>query len=300
MKKSANKIIRKVLLGAVASIMYPTDASATIEQTIPNQEGLSDGNDEMVNALQRKTMKDVLRIKSNGEMMLIAGHHSHSSHASHSSHSSGSGGGGHYSHRSHVSSSTGSYGSGSTYSTYSTRTTQTTKTYRLGDRTIKLGDKGDDVKEVVQLLVKNKYIRQSWVVENNGETIYTDSISEAIKRFQRDANVTGANGEVDWTTQYRLKNWDASKTASCILGARDLYLTTPHMYGDDVQELLDLILAQEIDVFPHKSVLANKNGKPEFDEDFDKAVRFLQAYYSLPVDGKVNERMVTVLKLYAK
>ena len=63
MKKSANKIIRKVLLGAVASILYPTDASATIEQTVPNQDGLSDGNDELVNALQRKTIKDVLRIK---------------------------------------------------------------------------------------------------------------------------------------------------------------------------------------------------------------------------------------------
>lgn len=296
MKKSANSIIRKILLGAAATLLHPVDSAANKALT-PSIDSFDDPDNASIDILKRKTIKDVLRIKSNGEVMLIAGH---SSHRSHSSHSSGSGGGGHYSHRSHVSSSTGSYGSGSSYSTYSTRTTQTTKkTYKLGDRQITKGTTGDDVKELTTLLVSKGYMRQSWISSKNGEYTYDDSVEAAIRHFQKDAYLT-ESGEADYSTIYRLKSWDISRTTYNELGLRDLYLTTPHMYGDDVKELLDLILVQEIDVFPHKSTLANKNGKPEFDEDFDKAVRFLQAYYSLPVDGKVNERMITVLRLYAK
>ena len=300
MKKSANSIIRKILLGAAATFLHPVDSAANEART-PSTNSFDDSDNASIDILKRKTIKDVLRIKSNGEVMLIAGHSSHRSHSSHSSHSSGSGGGGHYSHRSHVSSSTGagSYGSGSTYSTSSTRTTQTTKKgYKLGDRTISKGATGDDVKELTNLLVTKGYLRQSWISTQNGETIYNDSVESAIRRYQKDAYIP-ITGDATYATVTSLKYWDKNET-TYVLGVRDLYLTTPHMHGDDVKELLDLILAQEIDVFPHKSTLANKNGKPEFDEDFDKAVRFLQAYYSLPVDGKVNERMITVLRLYAK
>ena len=97
----------------------------------------------------------------------------------------------------------------------------------------------------------------------------------------------------------KLRYWDSNKT-TFVLGVRDLSLTYPRMYGEDVKQLLDLILVQEIDVFPHKSVVESIDGKPVFNEDFDQAIKMLQAYYSLPVTGIVDEVTLTSLKLYAK
>ena len=72
------------------------------------------------------------------------------------------------------------------------------------------------------------------------------------------------------------------------------------MSGSDVKELLDLLLAQNINDFPRREVLSQKGEKPEFDEDFDKAVRFLQGYYSLPVNGVVDKEMIKTLRQFAE
>ena len=167
-------------------------------------------DEDFVSRLRRLKYKPQLVLKLNlanplaSKAMMHTSHRSHSSHSSHYSSSSG-GHSSHTSHSSHYSSSsyTPSSGSSSTpsYSTpsysipsYATprapatrrRTTSktstvypqvTTTTYALGDRVLKLGDRGVDVIALQQLLILANY-------EITASGVFGLATNAAVKDFQ--------------------------------------------------------------------------------------------------------------------
>lgn len=164
MKNKAKKLIRNILIGAVASL-YSTNTQAKESATVSFLDNLNDDDKkDAVNALKNKIFRNVLQITKKGDIKLIAGHRSHMSHRS-----GGGGGGGHYSHASHFS----SYGGGGGHNSHSSHSSssytptvsrpapKTYKTYSLGDRTLRNGLYGKDVSELTTLLISKQYLSSS-------------------------------------------------------------------------------------------------------------------------------------------
>jgi murein L,D-transpeptidase YcbB/YkuD len=184
--------------------------SGKVHATTSASAGVLPLDEDFVSRLRRLKYKPQLVLKLNlanplaSKAMMHTSHRSHSSHSSHYSSSSG-GHSSHTSHSSHYSSSsyTPSSGSSSTpsYSTpsYSTpsyatpsapatrrRTTSktstvypqvTTTTYALGDRVLKLGDRGVDVVALQQLLILANY-------EITASGVFGLATNAAVKDFQ--------------------------------------------------------------------------------------------------------------------
>jgi len=182
-----------------------------VHATTPSSAGTLPVDEDFVSRLRRLKYKPQLVLKLNmanplaSKAMMHTSHRSHSSHSSHYS-SSSSGHSSHTSHSSHYSSSsyTPSSGSSSTpsysapsYSTPSyyspskpaTRRSSATKkattvypqstttVYALGDRVLKLGDRGLDVTALQQLLISENY-----EIIANG--IFGLATNAAVKDFQ--------------------------------------------------------------------------------------------------------------------
>lgn len=303
MKTKAKKIIRNILIGAVASL-YHTDAQAAENSTLPLLEGLNgDDQESAVSALKNKIIKNVLQVKKNGETKLIAGHRSHMSHRS-----GGGGGGGHYSHASHYSgygggssrrnshSSPGSSSYGTTYSAPKP-TPKTYKTYNLGDRTLKSGLYGNDVSKLVSLLVSKNYMNSSWITMQNGYPIYNARVVSAVKRFQKDAG-RSQDGVMTASLATTLENWDKNKT-TLVLGIRNLeHNGVSELAGNDVNELIALLRSAGFP--PDPSKLKYNGSKAVFTKDIETAVKLFQAYNGLTPNGKVDETTISKLKAVAK
>lgn len=302
MKTKAKKIIRNILIGAVASL-YHTDAQAAENSTLPLLEGLNgDDQESAVSALKNKIIKNVLQVKKNGETKLIAGHRSHMSHRS-----GGGGGGGHYSHASHYSgygggssrrSSHSSPSSSSYGTTYSAPkpTPKTYKTYNLGDRTLKSGLYGNDVSKLVSLLVSKNYMNSSWITMQNGYPIYNARVVSAVKRFQKDAG-RSQDGVMTASLATTLENWDKNKT-TLVLGIRNLDNEVSELAGNDVNELIALLRSAGFP--PDPSKLKYNGSKVVFTKDIETAVKLFQAYNGLTPNGKVDETTISKLKAVAK
>ena len=303
MKTKAKKIIRNILIGAVASL-YHTDAQAAENSTLPLLDGLNgDDQESAVGALKNKIIKNVLQVKNNGETKLIAGHRSHMSHRS-----GGGGGGGHYSHASHYSgygggssrrSSHSSPGSSSYGTTYSAPkpTPKTYKTYNLGDRTLKSGLYGNDVSKLVSLLVSKNYMNSSWITMQNGYPIYNARVVSAVKRFQKDAG-RSQDGVMTASLATTLENWDKNKT-TLVLGIRNLeHNEVSELAGNDVNELIALLRSAGFP--PNPSKLKYNGSKAVFTKDIETAVKLFQAYNGLTPNGKVDETTISKLKAVAK
>jgi len=303
MRNKAKKIIRNILIGAVASI-YNTDAQAAENSTKPLLEGLNgDDKESAISALKNKIIKNVLQIQKNGDTKLIAGHRSHMSHRS-----GGGGGGGHYSHASHYSSYGGGGSSHSSHSSHSSSSYGTTysapkpapktyKTYNLGDRTLKSGLYGNDVSKLTSLLVSKKYMNSSWITMQNGYPVYNARVISAVKRFQKDAGKS-QDGVMTSSLATTLENWDASKT-TLVLGIRNLvHNETTVLAGNDVNELIALLRSAGFP--PDPSKLKYKGSKAVFTKDVETAVKLFQAYNGLTPDGTVDETTIAKLKAVAK
>lgn len=301
MKDKAKKIIRNILIGAVASL-YHTDAQAAGNSAQPLLEGLNgDDKESAVSALKNKIIRNVLQIKRNGDTKLIAGHRSHMSHRS-----GGGGGGGHYSHASHYSgyggggsshSSHSSHSSSSYGTTYPKPAPKTYKTYDLGDRTLKSGLYGNDVSKLTSLLVSKKYMNSSWITMQNGYPVYNARVVAAVKRFQKDAGKT-QDGIMTSALSTDLENWDASKT-TLVLGIRNLgYNEASEMVGNDVNELVALLRSAGFP--PNPAKLKYKGNKAVFTKDIETAVKLFQAYNGLTPNGHVNDATIAKLKAAAK
>lgn len=291
MKDKAKKIIRNILIGAVASL-YHTDVSGTENSPKLLLEGLN-GEDkkDAISTLKNKIYKNVLKISSNGDTKLIAGHRSHRSHSSHRS-----SGGGHYSHASHYSSSNGVGSHSSPSSSSSTSASKpvpkTYKTYSLGDRSLKSGMYGNDVSELTSLLVKKKYLISSWITMQNGYPLYNTKVIDAVKRFQKDAGLT-QDGVFTSSMTSKLQNWDEGKS-TLTLGIRDLSFDAfSTMSGYDVNELIAKLRVAGFP--PDPSKLTYNNGKAIFTHDIATAVKLFQAYNGLKPTGTVDN--VTLVKL---
>ena len=91
---------------------------------------------------------------------------------------------------------------------------------------LKVGTSGPEVTELEQKLIKAGFLA------NNSDTsgIYTESIEKAVKAFQteRKLHVDGICGN---------QTWRALQEAQWKFGDRNIYLTSPMMYGDDVGTL---------------------------------------------------------------
>lgn len=303
MKDKAKKIIRNILIGAVASL-YHTDVQAAENSAQPLLEGLNgDDKESAVSALKDKIIRNVLQIKKNGDTKLIAGHRSHMSHRS-----GGGGGGGHYSHASHYSSYGGGGSSHSSHSSHSSSSYGTTysapkpvpktyKTYDLGDRTLKSGLYGNDVSKLTSLLVSKNYMNSSWITMQNGYPVYNARVVAAVKRFQKDAGKT-QDGVMTSTLSTDLENWDASKT-TLVLGIRNLgYNEASEIAGNDVNELIALL--RRAGFPPNPSKLKYKGSKAVFTKDIETAVKLFQAYNGLTHDGQVSDATIAKLKAVAK
>lgn len=304
MKNKAKKIIRNILIGAVASI-YNTDVQAADNSVKPLLEGLTgDDKESAVSALKNKIIKNVLQIKKNGDTKLIAGHRSHMSHRS----GGGGGGGGHYSHASHYSSYGGGSSGHSSHSSHSSSSYGTTysepkpapktyKNYDLGDRTLQSGLYGNDVSQLTSLLVSKKYMNSSWITMQNGYPVYNARVVSAVIRFQKDAG-KAQDGVMTSSLATALENWDESKT-TLVLGIRNLgYNEAAELAGDDVYELIALL--RNAGFPPDPSKLKYNGSKAVFTKDIETAVKLFQAYNGLTPDGKVDETTISKLKAVAK
>lgn len=299
MKYKAKKLIRNILIGAVASL-YNTNTHAKENSAALVLDNLNDDDKkDAVNALKNKIYRNVLQITKKGDAKLIAGHRSHMSHRS-----GGGGGGGHYSHASHYSSYGGSGGhnshmshSSSSYTPVSRPAPKTYKTYSLGDRTLKKGLYGNDVSELTTLLISKQYLNSSWITMQNGYPVYNSYVTKAIKRFQKDAGIK-QNGIANSTTISKLRDWDSNKS-TLVLGIRDIsYNKDQNMAGNDVDELI--VLLRNAGYPPNPAKLEYNNGKAVYTKDIETAVKLFQAYNNLEPNGIVDDGTINKLKVAAK
>ena len=306
MNDKSIKIIRALLISAATSFVHHVSlATEAKDVTLPSL-GKSDDGEEFLKKVANRSFKNVLTVRKNGDVDLLAAHTSHRSHSSHSSHSSHRSGSssGHYSHSSHTSSSyrgtssSSSYSSSSSssYSSSSSVTTAPKKTianYELGDRTLKSGLYGHDMEALIELLEDNLYIRKGSAKKQEGYWLFDNNIKKAVSQFQTDASLT-VNGEVDSQTILKLRTWSKNKT-TIDLGVRDLSLSE---YGNDVDELVRMLTLAGY--APDPSKLTKNDGHYIFTADIKRAVEVFQAFNGLTVNGTTDTATVNKLKALAK
>ena len=176
---------------------------------------------------------------------------------------------------------------------YSAPKAKTPADYSLGDRTIKAGIYGADVKALSDLLVSKYYLKKNLIKTKSGYPLYDDNMAAAIKHFQKDAGKT-ITGNADDATQTALKLWDADKT-TVELGFRDI---RDGVCGYDVTKLLELLTAAGFAPAPNK--IEYKNGIVVFNSDIALAIKMFQAYNKLDVTGIPDTPTITKLKSFKK
>jgi len=211
MNKDLQKILREIFLGSLAGLTastaqssdtFPesTDSDVSINHKIQIFREFKSGNPKITKPFILKRFDEFHAVNLS--------HRSHRSHSSHRSHYSGSSGSssGYSSGSSTGSSTTGSYSSGSSstpsglYQSVPVPKPKQAqqpelmlaqpKVFKLGDRIIRLGMKGFDVTEVVNILLKKQYLvlgDGSKVITEEVE--YTNVIRDAIMQFQRDNGI---------------------------------------------------------------------------------------------------------------
>jgi len=217
MKKDYSKFLKNLLLGTIGSFMsLNTLPSKAAEPTRLLLDDINDGQISETDKIQELSKKLVLVPSEDGwDSFSHRSHRSHSSHRSHRSHRSHSS---HYSSSSGTTSTTGSstttrYNSSSSTSTSSYSAPKKTSTIyksnsitklKLGDRVIKPNMYGSDVTQLINILLKKKYlVREDGVTVVNGLQTYEGEIINAVKEFQRLNNLP-VDGIVGSQTAYKL------------------------------------------------------------------------------------------------
>lgn len=272
MKKNFRKLFRGIFLTSMTSLANTHGAEAMPKYLIAD----NDNDDDVVELSKIKNVNSVkllLKFSGSDDYELAA----HRSHSSHRSHRSGSGGG-HYSHMSHSShSSSSSHYSSATSSSSSSRSS---RTYSLGERTIRHGVSGLDVKELSDLLLKHDYITTSDLdKDTDGHIRCNTTMTKAIKSFQQDAKLT-ADGIAGNTTIQKLKSWHN-------LGDR---LLKRGMTGHDVTQLKNILIAKKF------LTGALVKGEILFDELIENAVREFQNGKGIDATGQADTQTIFFLK----
>lgn len=285
MKKSSKNLIKTLLLSAIASIAHNGNANAETKSVKVLNFDFNENETVKHDVFKHNVFKNVIKIKSNGDVMEVSSHRSHRSHSSHRSSNSG-----HYSH----SSSSNSYRSGNSYSSGVSTPAKTVDTYELGDRTLRRGLYGKDVTTLTGLLVTKHYLNPNSISMRGKHADYDSKVEDAIKNFQNDSGM-GIDGVADANVIAKLKNWDESKT-TLVLGVRDL---SQNDYGDDVNELVALLSKAGYPPDQNKYEYT-ENGKLKITEDIVMAVKVFQAYNKIRVTGLVNTETIEFLKKAAR
>lgn len=285
MKKPSKKIIKSLLLSA--ALAFISNHNVNAEDTVTNTLSLEDlDNDKLeLEKGENPIIRNVYKIRRDGDLQLIAYHRSHRSHSSHRSHRSSSYG------SSYGSSYRSSYSSYSSSSSSSRTTTpaKTPATYRLGDRTLKNGLYGADIDKFVPYLTKNFYIKEANLKKRNGYYLYDTNVEEAVRHFQKDAGLT-VDGIVNSTTLSQLKYWDEEKT-TIELGIREINIGVS---GYDVDELIRMLT--NAGYAPDPTKLKKEGSHYVFTEDIQTAVKMFQAYNGINVSGNVDDITINKLK----
>lgn len=206
MAKKLSILTRKIALSAL-SALYAN--SGYTDETFKNlnEKDAHDKNQIDVSPYQKQNLELKLRLRpsANHDKWEFFAHRSHRSHSSHSSHRS------HYSSRTNDTytpsggnSNGTSSGSTTTYpntnSTYGTSTTAN----KLGSRALKLGMEGEDVTELIKLLIAKGYYKLPEGYTLKEKELFDIIVEDAIKKFQKDKGIA-VDGSVGPTTLYHLK-----------------------------------------------------------------------------------------------
>ena len=137
MKKGNQKIIKGMMISAMVSLLHSPKARALSDHSSDR-----DTDNDSLKKVNRKVLKNVLKINRDGQTSLIAQHSSNASHSSHASHYSSSG---------NVSSTSQNYSAQSVYSAGGTvrgdknkqsfapvSSRRDASLYKLGDRSLSL------------------------------------------------------------------------------------------------------------------------------------------------------------------
>lgn len=223
MKSSLSSLLRKIFLSSLAGI-----AAKGVSGSIPNIGFYPSYGEEseatLVLEKENNLQPKLLLKKSNNDEWNVMAHRSHRSHSSHRSHYSSSSGGSSRSGSSSGSSRSGSSGSSSGSSNSGTSGTTvkpnsllspiksaeanlgiSATSLKLGARTLKLGMSGTDVTELINILLKKKYLKlDNGGTQVNGSYTYDETIEATVKQFQIDNGVL-PDGVCGAMTVYHLK-----------------------------------------------------------------------------------------------
>ena len=215
MKSDLSMLLKKVFFTSLAGIMAKEVHGGAVD--ISSYRDVDENTTLTIEKVSNLQPKLLLKQNSNEEWSVLA-HRSHRSHSSHRSHyssstsgtnrSSGSG-------RSGSSSGAGSSGaSGSTVwpapivspaKSSQTNSGISATALKLGSRTLKRGMSGTDVTELVNILLKKKYLKlENDETEVTGSLIYDETIEATVEQFQKDNELT-ADGTCGPLTVFYLK-----------------------------------------------------------------------------------------------
>jgi len=208
MTNKLTNLLRKIFLGSLAGMAVSNTTTAKTPTTFLEPNENKNMFESVFNRKPDLSPKLILKKTTNDEWAFVS-HRSHRSHSSHRSHySSYSGGGG--SNSSNPSNNSGNSGIRPNYNSNSNsgeRNTGTTSTaLQLGARTLKKGMSGTDVTELVNVLLRKKYLKMdNGSSQVTGSFAFDEIIEDAVKKFQSDNGLI-SDGVCSSTTIYYLKN----------------------------------------------------------------------------------------------
>ena len=205
MSKKLSSLTRKIALGALSAVYAQSIQASDQGFSTPKPDDFD--SDHLLELSAGKTNNLELRLKlkpsENPNKWELVAHRSHRSHSSHRSHYSSRSGG------SSTTSGTSRSSSGSSTNSYPSRGSSSSGTYGntshpLGSRLLKLGTQGEDVTELMRLLISKGYYGLPSGHTLKEKELYDIIVQEAVKKFQKDKGLT-IDGSVGPTTLYHLK-----------------------------------------------------------------------------------------------
>ncbi|TMI63708.1 MAG: peptidoglycan-binding protein [Bacteroidetes bacterium] len=225
MGKNLSALLKKVFLGSLSGIATSNSISASDKMNDFSSDLIADRFETSL--IKKNDLKPKLILKKiiGNEVSLI----SHRSHRSHSSHRS------HYSSSSGTGTGTGTGTGGVPQSkpssppeyqkpiqtqpdtiqsnpglkpgeNFKPKKDSTSGSLKLGSRTLKKGMSGTDVTELINILIKKKYLKlNNGATKVSGSSIFSQLVEDAVKNFQTD-NGLPSDGICNASTIYYLKN----------------------------------------------------------------------------------------------
>lgn len=147
-----------------------------------------------------------------------------------------------------------------------------------------LNSYGADVKALVDLLIRHKYIEKTSVSTNNsGYVVFDSEVRSAVRAFQKDVGIA-QDGIAGSSTISRLQVWVSENYD---LGDR---LLKRGMRGTDVTQLKNILIDKE---FMEKPFV---KGKIVFDIEIERALKKFQDSIGIDASGQTDTQTLYFLK----